>query len=187
MILYAAILIISAAYPDGTIVLSSANTPIGRAAQRITGDHYTHIGIVIGGMVSNIAHTPTASHASVVKVAPRTITRVMDAVSCSPIHASGRLRNWMHHMAVWRPICMACYGSGLTGWCPQWLANLLDVFVEVRDDSKLHRCLECGGDGVAKPKGWPSRRLINKYRPQAPMGSDGENKTGLQVHRSEVS
>lgn len=39
-------------YPDGTIVFSYSTNIIGRIAKRITkGDHYTHVGIVIDGMI----------------------------------------------------------------------------------------------------------------------------------------
>lgn len=41
-----------AQHPNGTLVLSSADTIVGRTAKRITnGDRYTHIGIVIDGQV----------------------------------------------------------------------------------------------------------------------------------------
>lgn len=38
-------------YPDGTLALSSSRGLIGRIAQRITGQHYTHVGVVIDGYV----------------------------------------------------------------------------------------------------------------------------------------
>jgi hypothetical protein len=38
-------------YPDGTLALSSSRGLIGRIAQRITGQRYTHVGVVIGGYV----------------------------------------------------------------------------------------------------------------------------------------
>lgn len=41
----------NAQYPDGTLVLSQSRGLIGRIAKRITGDHYTHIGIVIDGKI----------------------------------------------------------------------------------------------------------------------------------------
>ena len=41
-----------AQYPDGTLIFSSKNGPVGRIAKRITGgDQYTHIAIVIDNIV----------------------------------------------------------------------------------------------------------------------------------------
>ena len=42
----------SAQYPDGTLVFSSKQGLVGNVAKRITGgDQYTHVGIVIDGLV----------------------------------------------------------------------------------------------------------------------------------------
>lgn len=38
-------------YPDGTVVYSNSISRIGRIANRLTGDHYTHIGIVLDNKV----------------------------------------------------------------------------------------------------------------------------------------
>ena len=41
-----------AQYPDGTLVFSSKKGLVGRVAKRITGgDQYTHVGVIIDGMV----------------------------------------------------------------------------------------------------------------------------------------
>lgn len=52
-------------YPDGTLAFSSSRGVIGRIARRITGQHYTHVGVVIDGYVYDHdwprAHRTTAA------------------------------------------------------------------------------------------------------------------------------
>ena len=36
-----------AQYPNGTLILMTKEGPVGKIAQRMTGDYYTHIAIII--------------------------------------------------------------------------------------------------------------------------------------------
>ncbi len=65
--------------------------------------------------------------------------------------------------------CEACRGAKITGWIPRWewlveeirwsYPSLLKYVV------KDINCKACGGDGYAKPPGWPDREAMNRLRP----------------------
>lgn len=60
--------IVTAQYPDGTLVFSNKKGLVGNVARRISGgDHYTHVGIVIDGYVyesdwPKAVRTPVANY-----------------------------------------------------------------------------------------------------------------------------
>lgn len=68
--------------------------------------------------------------------------------------------------------CKACLGAKTTGWIPRWnwlveeikwsFPSLLKYIVEDIN------CEACGGDGYAKPPGWPDKEEMASRRPPSP-------------------
>lgn len=62
--------------------------------------------------------------------------------------------------------CRSCDGRGIHGILPRW-----DWILDGAEGSWLERfvvsdCEACGGDGFAKPPGWPNRDEIERLRPR---------------------
>lgn len=118
-------------YPDGTLAFSSSRGVIGRIARRITGQHYTHVGVVIDGYVYDQdwprAHRTTA--ACYVKrrwttdyytpSTPYTAGQVqaMRRAATSRLGEPYRLRGFFSHRT-----------TGTNGqWCSPYAANVLNA------------------------------------------------------------
>lgn len=63
--------------------------------------------------------------------------------------------------------CKICRGAKTTGWIPRW--NWLVEEIRWSFPSLLKYvvkdCKACGGDGYAKPPGWPDEKEMKRLRP----------------------
>jgi len=75
-------------------------------------------------------------------------------------------------MAVMFNYCRKCGNSPYSPGC----GNVKDPKRGFFKFWKRIPCDACGGDGIEKPKGWPDRKEMEKYRPAPPpsMGYDYE-------------
>ena len=121
---------IKAQYPDGTLVFSSKKGIVGRVAKRMTGgDQYTHVGVVIDGLVYESdwprAHAvPVASYGKprttndyYIPKVPYTTSEVaaMRADARRNLGKPYKLRNYL------RPGTKKTYGT----WCSPYAASVI--------------------------------------------------------------
>lgn len=69
---------------------------------------------------------------------------------------------WEQQMINW---CRKCNGSGFLGWIPRWEWLVDGVIGTWFEQFIAHDCEACGGDGYAKPPGWPDENEMQRLTP----------------------